>query len=53
MRIRIKKQTALALNPRTTVFFEKGEFILGPWQKIILIEFNGPRERTIAVNFIS
>lgn len=27
MRIRIKKQTALALDPRTTVFFEKGEFV--------------------------
>ena len=41
------------IGPSLTIPIEKGELILGPWQKIILIEFNGPRERTIAVNFIS
>ena len=41
------------IGPSLTIPIEKGELVLGPWQKIILIEFNGPRERTIAVNFIS
>ena len=40
------------IGPSLTIPIEKGELVLGPWQKIILIEFNGPRERTIAVNFI-
>jgi thiamine phosphate synthase YjbQ (UPF0047 family) len=31
---------------------KRGELVLGPWQKIVLIEFGGPRERTIAVNFL-
>jgi secondary thiamine-phosphate synthase enzyme len=30
---------------------EKGELLLGPWQKIVLIEFGGPRERTITATF--
>ena len=40
------------IGPSLTIPIEKGELVLGPWQKIILIEFGGPRERTIAVNFI-
>ena len=36
-----------------SVPIEKGELVLGPWQKIVLIEFGGPRERTVAVTFIS
>jgi len=41
------------IGPSLTIPIEKGELVLGPWQKIVLIEFGGPRERTIAVNFIS
>lgn len=40
------------IGPSVTVPIEKGELVLGPWQKIILIEFGGPRERTIAVSFL-
>lgn len=32
---------------------EGGELILGTWQRVVLIEFAGPRERTIALEFIS
>tara|TARA_Y100000310_G_scaffold344991_1_gene460992 strand:- start:3801 stop:4193 length:393 start_codon:yes stop_codon:yes gene_type:complete len=39
------------LGPSLFVPVGKGELVLGPWQKIILIEFGGPRERTIAVTF--
>jgi secondary thiamine-phosphate synthase enzyme len=30
-----------------------GDFVLGEWQRIVLIEFAGPRQRQIAVSFIS
>ncbi len=29
---------------------EDGKLVLGTWQKVILIEFNGPREREIVLN---
>lgn len=29
--------------------FERGELILGTWQRVVLIEFSGPREREIIV----
>jgi secondary thiamine-phosphate synthase enzyme len=32
--------------------FENGTLILGEWQKIILVEFDGPREREVVVTFI-
>jgi secondary thiamine-phosphate synthase enzyme len=31
---------------------QKGEFILGMWQRIVLLEFDGPREREVAVTVI-
>lgn len=40
------------IGPSLFLPIEKGELVLGPWQKIVLIEFGGPRERTIAVNFL-
>tara|TARA_Y100000310_G_C20131995_1_gene556275 strand:+ start:81 stop:470 length:390 start_codon:yes stop_codon:yes gene_type:complete len=39
------------VGPSLTIALEKGELVLGPWQKIVLIEFGGPRERTITVSF--
>jgi len=39
------------IGPSLTIPIENGELVLGPWQKIVLIEFGGPRERTIAVTF--
>lgn len=35
-----------------TLPFENKKLILGPWQRIVLIEFDGPRTREIVVNFI-
>jgi secondary thiamine-phosphate synthase enzyme len=31
---------------------ENGKFQLGTWQEIILVEFNGPRERTVIINSV-
>ncbi|MCX6710399.1 MAG: secondary thiamine-phosphate synthase enzyme YjbQ [Candidatus Woesearchaeota archaeon] len=31
---------------------KKGKMELGTWQRIMLAEFDGPRERTISINFI-
>lgn len=31
---------------------ERGQLLLGAWQRIILLEFDGPRTRNIVVNFL-
>lgn len=31
---------------------EKGSLILGTWQRVILVELDGPRQREIAVGFV-
>jgi secondary thiamine-phosphate synthase enzyme len=31
---------------------DDGELILGTWQRIILLEFDGPRKRQIALSFV-
>ena len=33
-----------------TIPFEAGKLILGTWQRIVLIEFDGPRERRVVVS---
>lgn len=38
--------TSLSIN------FENGELTLGTWQRIILVELNGPREREISFQII-
>lgn len=35
-----------------TLPVENGQLILGTWQRVVLIEFNGPRERQIIVNLL-
>lgn len=35
-----------------TIPVENGQLVLGTWQKVVLIEFDGPRERQIVINFI-
>jgi secondary thiamine-phosphate synthase enzyme len=42
---------ATILGPSLTVPIEEGELMLGAWQKIILVELGGPRERNIVVSF--
>ncbi|HZD40294.1 MAG TPA: secondary thiamine-phosphate synthase enzyme YjbQ [Terriglobales bacterium] len=41
------------IGPSLCVPVRGGEFVLGTWQRIILIEFAGPRERQIAFSYIS
>lgn len=31
--------------------FEKGKLKLGTWQRVVLVEFSGPREREVVINF--
>ena len=42
---------ATILGPSLAVPIEKGELVLGAWQKIMLVELGGPRERTVMVSF--
>lgn len=34
-----------------TLSIEDGHLVLGTWQRVVLIEFDGPRERQIMLNF--
>ncbi len=36
-----------------TVFFNEGKLMLGTWQAIYLCEFDGPRQRRIALKIVS
>lgn len=36
-----------------TVFIHQGEFMLGTWQGIYFMEFDGPRERELYIRIIS
>lgn len=40
---------ASIVGPSVTVPYRDGKLSLGTWQRIILIEFDGPRERNISV----
>jgi secondary thiamine-phosphate synthase enzyme len=31
---------------------ENGDFVLGTWQRIVLVEFSGPRKREVVVTFL-
>lgn len=39
------------IGPSLAIPIEQGDLVLGPWQKIVLVELGGPRERTIAITF--
>jgi secondary thiamine-phosphate synthase enzyme len=43
---------ASMLGPSETIPIEGGELLLGRWQGIMLVELDGPRERTIAVTIL-
>jgi secondary thiamine-phosphate synthase enzyme len=43
---------ATALGPNILVPFKNKKLQLGTWQKVVLFEFNGPRKRTIILNFL-
>jgi secondary thiamine-phosphate synthase enzyme len=40
------------IGPSLAVPLENGELLLGEWQRIILVEFDGPRNRKITLSFI-
>lgn len=41
------------IGPGITVPYGEGEFTLGSWQRIVLIELDGPRDRSIEVTLIN
>ena len=40
------------IGTSVAVLAEKGSLILGTWQRVILVELDGPRQRDIAVGFV-
>jgi secondary thiamine-phosphate synthase enzyme len=39
------------IGPSLSVPVEDGDLLLGEWQRIILVEFDGPRDRQIVLSF--
>ena len=33
--------------------FKHGKLVLGTWQRVVLVEFYGPRERGLLINFVA
>ena len=40
------------IGPSVSVPIKDGKLSLGTWQKVVLVELNGPRERQIELSFI-
>lgn len=43
---------AAILGPSEMIAIDRGALVLGKWQEIMLIEFDGPRERRVSVRFL-
>lgn len=43
---------ASIIGSDVTVPFEDRELILGTWQRVVLVELSGPRERSVILNII-
>jgi len=43
---------ASLIGPSETLIIEEGKLILGTWQGIALVEFDGPKTRTVLVKII-
>ncbi len=41
------------IGPGVMVPFENGKLVLGTWQRIVLVELDGPREREVVISFIT
>jgi secondary thiamine-phosphate synthase enzyme len=41
------------IGPSLTLPVSSGRLVLGTWQRVILIEFNGPRQRQLTLTFLS
>ena len=40
---------ASMIGPSVSIPFDKKKLLLGTWQRVVLLEFDGPRERSICV----
>jgi secondary thiamine-phosphate synthase enzyme len=40
------------IGPSVTLPVHNGELLLGTWQRVVLVELDGPRERTISVTLL-
>lgn len=43
---------ASILGPSLHLSVEDGRLVLGTWQSVLLVELDGPRQRTIQINLI-
>jgi secondary thiamine-phosphate synthase enzyme len=43
---------AALLGPAETLALEGGELVLGTWQRLVLLEFDGPRKRQVSVTIL-
>jgi secondary thiamine-phosphate synthase enzyme len=43
---------AALLGPAETLALRGGELVLGTWQRLVLLEFDGPRERAVSVTIL-
>jgi secondary thiamine-phosphate synthase enzyme len=43
---------ASVIGPSVSIPYEDGKFILGTWQRLVLIEFDGPRERIVKLSLV-
>jgi len=43
---------AALLGPSELLAVEQGDLLLGTWQRLVLMEFDGPRERRISVRIL-
>jgi secondary thiamine-phosphate synthase enzyme len=41
------------LGSALTIPVESGSLVLGTWQRVILVELDGPRERNLVLNFLA
>ncbi len=40
------------IGPSVLIPFNNGQLILGTWQRIVLVELDGPRERNVSLSFL-
>lgn len=40
------------IGPGITVPLQDGRLLLGAWQRVILVELSGPRERTLVISWV-
>lgn len=43
---------SVLIGTSLTLPVENGRLVLGTWQRVVLIEFDGPREREIVINLL-